>query len=261
MVKRWFQKAPSDISSDLQLHRVGKHMVLLRPGLIEFLVEVGPRYDVGCWSSMTRKNMMPIVNLIENEVVAVDSNFKFKFYFSKECVQQEGIYHFQRLQELLFLKPFTVLLQRGIQMDHMHTLLIDDNPNKGYLNPLGTTCCVTTYNDNSKDLVFLDTLLPYLQRLYLFNGTVLEFSYKCPYEGFIFEKYVELVNTDPLEVLLNVIEDEFADVEGIKSAVEFIRADLAPTAWLEVVERIQMLPTNLAREISKRTYFHAFKSW
>ncbi|MCO5573780.1 hypothetical protein L7F22_027554, partial [Adiantum nelumboides] len=173
MVKRWFQKAPSDISSDLQLHRVGKHMVLLMPGLIEFLVEVGPRYDVGCWSSMTRKNMMPIVNLIENEVATVDSNFKFKFHFSQEeCVQPEGIYHFQRPQELLFLKPFTVLLQRGIQMDPMHTLLIDDNPDKEYLNPLGTTCCVTTYNGNSKDPMLLNTPLPYLQRLYSFNGTV-----------------------------------------------------------------------------------------
>ncbi|MCO5594378.1 hypothetical protein L7F22_048408 [Adiantum nelumboides] len=262
VVKRWFQKAPSNISSDLQLFKVDKHMVLLRPGLIEFLVEVGPRYDVGCWSSMTRKNMMPIVNLIENEVVAVDSNFKFKFHFlQEECVPQEGIYYFQWPQELLFLKPFTMLLQRGIQMDPMHTLLIDDNPNKGYLNPLGTTCCVTTYNGNSKDLVLLNTLLPYLHRLYLFNGIVPEFSYKCPYEGLIFEKYTELVKTDPLEVLLNIIEDVFADVEGIKSAVEFIRADPAPTAWPKIVERIQMLPTNVAREISKRTCFHAFKSW
>ncbi|MCO5580089.1 hypothetical protein L7F22_033955 [Adiantum nelumboides] len=231
-------------------------MVSLRPRLIEFLVEVGPRYDVGCWSSMTRKNMMSIVNLIENEVAAVDSNFKFKFHFSQEeCVQQEGLYHFQRPQELLFLKPFTVLLQRGIQMDPMHTLLIDDNPDKGYLNPLGITCCVTTYNGNSKDPMLLDTLLPYLQRLYSFNGTVPGFSYKCPYEGFIFEKYAESVNTDPLKVLLNVIEDEFADVEGIKSVVEFIRADPAPTAWPEVLERIQMLPTNVARKFQKGPAF------
>ncbi|MCO5605312.1 hypothetical protein L7F22_059494 [Adiantum nelumboides] len=127
MVKRWFQKAPSNISYDLQLHRVGKHMVSLKPGLIE----LGPRYDVGCWSSMTQKNMMPIVNLIKNEVAAVDSNIKFKFHFSQEeCVHKEGIYHFQRPQELLFLKLFTVLLQRGIQMDPTHTLLIDDNLDK-----------------------------------------------------------------------------------------------------------------------------------
>ncbi|MCO5611989.1 hypothetical protein L7F22_066250 [Adiantum nelumboides] len=186
-------------------------MVSLMPGLIEFLVEVGPCYDVGCWSSMTRKNMMPIVNLIENEVAAVDSNFKFKFHFlQEECVQQEGIYHFHLPQELLFLKPFIVLLQGGIQMDPMHTLLIDDNLDKGYLNPLGTSCCVTTHNGNSKDPVLLDMLFSYLQRLYSLRT---------------FEKYAELVTTDPLKVLLNVIEDEFADVEGIKSAVELIRAD------------------------------------
>ena len=47
------------------------------PGPIEFLVELGPHYDVGYWSSMTRRNMMPIINLIKNEVVDVDSIFKF----------------------------------------------------------------------------------------------------------------------------------------------------------------------------------------
>lgn len=111
MVKRWFQQAASDISPDLQLHRVGKHMVSLRPGLIQFLAELGPRYDVGTWSSMTPKNLMPIVSLIENEVAAVDSNFKFKFHFSQEeCVQKPGIYHPKRTEDLLFLKPFTSLL-------------------------------------------------------------------------------------------------------------------------------------------------------
>lgn len=163
MVKRWFKQAPSDISLDLQLHRVSKHIVLLRPRLIEFLAELGSHYDVGTWSSITPKNLMLIFNLIENEVTAMDSNFKFKFHFSQEeCVQQAIIYHFERTKEILFLKPFTSLLHKDIQMDPMHTLLIDDTPDKGYLNPLGTTCCVKTYNDDSNAIVLLEKLLPYL---------------------------------------------------------------------------------------------------
>lgn len=262
MIKRWYGRPPSNISPDVKLHRIDRHIVSLRPGLIEFLAEVGSYYAIGCWSSMTRRNMMPIVSLIEDEVCAVDSNFKFQFCFSQdECVQQEGIYHPERINELLFLKPFRVLFERGIEMDSMQTLLIDDAPDKGCLNPVGSLCCVSPYNGDSNDSELLQTLLPYLQRLHAFHGTVPDFSYNCPYEGFIFEVHAEARNTDPIEELLNWIQDEFFEVEDIQSAVRLLRADPAPRTWPEVADKIRMLPSNLAEEISRRLRFNTYFSW
>ena len=79
MIKRWFDRPPPTISPDIRLHRVDRHVVCLRPGLIDFLAQVGSRYAIGSWTSMTRRNMLPIVSLIEDEVQAVDPSFKFQF--------------------------------------------------------------------------------------------------------------------------------------------------------------------------------------
>ena len=144
----------------------------------------------------------------------------------------------------------------------MHTLLIDDSADKGCLNPVGSTCCVGPYNGDSNDSELLGTLLPYLQRLYSFDGTVPNFSYECPYEGFIFEVYAESRNTNPINELLNWVETEFVEVEDIQSAMQFLRAEPAPTrTWPEVSNKFRMLPSNVAEEISIRIRFHASYSW
>ena len=262
MIKRWFDRPPPDISPDIQLHRVGRHMVCLRPGLIEFLCEVGSRFAVGAWSSMTRRNMFPIVSLIEDLVCAVDPTFKFQFQFSQDdCVQDERVFHHERTNELLFLKPFRVLFERGIDLDSMHTLLIDDTADKGCFNPVGSTCCVGTFNGDANDSELLGSLLPYLQMLYDFEGTVPDFSYECPYEGFIWEVHANHCNTNPIEEMVNWMEAEFSEVEDIHRAMQFLRDDPAPNTWPEFKDKIRMLPSDVSEEISRRVRFQAAFTW
>lgn len=68
------------------MHNVGNHIMYLQPSLTKFLANLWTYFELATWSSMMKRNVEPLVALIERTMAWEDGMSCFKFNFHKTNV-------------------------------------------------------------------------------------------------------------------------------------------------------------------------------
>ena len=109
---------------------------------------------------MTKRKVDPLVSLIECELERQGAkDFDFKFNFSQEhCCTSKEHRHLKRPNELCMLNPFIALAEDDIDFDPNQTILVDDTPLKGVLNPPSNCINPLTYEGDPNEIEWVATL-------------------------------------------------------------------------------------------------------
>lgn len=140
LLHRYFSK-----SSMHQNIRCGKGWIALRPGCIEFLTLMVEKYNVGIWSTALRQNVEPLITALQGQS---ETRLSFLFVWCQEqCeVYSNGkIYRPDKLGVEAMFKPLAKL-GNIFKCDARRTILIDDSPYKGSVNPQENCIYPPTFN-------------------------------------------------------------------------------------------------------------------
>ena len=153
-----------DKSSNHQNIRCGNGWIALRSGCIEFLTTLVEKYNVGIWSTTLKRNVEPIISALQS-ISNTTLSFFFVWYQEQCEVYSNGrIYRPDKLGVEAMFKPLSTL--GGLfKSDARRTLLIDDSPYKGSVNPQENCIYPPTFNRFKNDDFLVNDLLPYLHRL------------------------------------------------------------------------------------------------
>ncbi|KAK1352938.1 hypothetical protein POM88_052776 [Heracleum sosnowskyi] len=121
--------------------RVGRKAVFKRPHCEDFMLFCLERFDVGIWSSRTKKN----VDSILARLLGYDIRFQLKFCWGQSNCNVTNFKTRESGNKFLMYKEIKKLSAIG-GYDESNTLLVDDTPYKAYKNPPNTTIFPNTYN-------------------------------------------------------------------------------------------------------------------
>ncbi|XP_021908778.1 uncharacterized protein LOC110822858 [Carica papaya] len=121
--------------------RYGKHLVFKRPFCDEFMRFCFERFEVGIWSSALERNVEGVLGCVMGDLKS-----KLLFEWDQEQCTDSGFKSLEKVGKPLYLKELQNLwgkinkqfLKKEGNFSATNTLLIDDKPYKGLLNPLNT---------------------------------------------------------------------------------------------------------------------------
>jgi hypothetical protein len=114
----------------------GRFKVFKRPFCEGFLNFCFERFEVGIWSSAREYNIYDVL-----EIVMGDLRRKLLFIWDQEKCTDTGLQSLEKEEKPLFLKELKKIWEQKIyqgKYSASNTLLIDDTPYKGLLNPPNT---------------------------------------------------------------------------------------------------------------------------
>ena len=159
LLKRCWQKSPKHKSLKLSLE-----YLVLRPGCISFLSTLLDRFNVGIWSTASDDNLVDVINALEREA---GGRLPFFMIWGQDgcqtCKKQRICRPDNPGAEALF-KPLA-FASKAFQFDARRTILIDDTPYKGCVNPANNCIFPPSFDINAQDNVLMGELLPYLVHL------------------------------------------------------------------------------------------------
>lgn len=122
--------------------------VFKRPFCDDFLRFCFEKFDVGVWSSRTKRNVNPLIDFLFG-----DSRHKLLFCWDQSHCTDTGFTTVENRSKPLFLKELkkiweylesTLQLNKG-EYDESNTLLLDDSPYKALCNPVHTAIFPPSY--------------------------------------------------------------------------------------------------------------------
>ncbi|KAJ6293929.1 hypothetical protein OIU76_022075 [Salix suchowensis] len=122
--------------------------VFKRPFCDDFLRFCFQKFDVGVWSSRTRRNLNPLIDFLFG-----DSRHKLLFCWDQSHCTDTGFTTVENTSKPMFLKELKKLweylestphLNKG-EYDESNTLLLDDSPYKALCNPVHTAIFPQSY--------------------------------------------------------------------------------------------------------------------
>lgn len=146
------------------------HYVMLRPGLTQFLHFLFRFFKVGLWSSMKVRDLQSVINVMQ--FAGVDFTY-FEFLLDRSYCYEDPEYQHPHLPFAeMYTKPF---LHIPHTVDPCNTILLDEHREKGKYNPTGSTLVIQGFNADPQDDYLQEILIPYLWRLYNFEGNAVDF--------------------------------------------------------------------------------------
>ena len=154
----------SSISSYLCIQH-GFYKLVIRPRCFEFLEDLCRNFHVGIWSTMLHKNVCSHVNAIERYA---KRTYPFFMVWGQEDCYIHGLRKVYRPDKPQVEAMFKPLLRVWNQCKSIcntkNTLLIDDSPFKGCINP-ASNCIYPNSFQGQPDCMLYNELLPYLLKL------------------------------------------------------------------------------------------------
>ena len=144
---------------------IGRTTIAVRPRCFEFLDEICQHFHVGIWSTMLHKNVCAYVNTLEQYT---HKQYHFFMVWGQEECYIHNLRKVYRPDKPTVEAMFKPLLRVWYQFqnicDRKNTLLIDDSPFKGCVNPKDNCLFLESFHGNHDD-VLCNELLPYLLNL------------------------------------------------------------------------------------------------
>ena len=142
------------------------YMYTERPGLHEFLEKAFAHFDVGIWTCAAKPRAMDMMNLIFDE----KTRSRFKFVYTQEFTVDSKIPRpdvKDQKANILFKDLQKVWDNFGDLYDATNTILLDDSPEKSWLNPCHSGLTVDAFEaaNQNTDVFLLEVLWPYLSRV------------------------------------------------------------------------------------------------
>ena len=151
-------------SSCLHVQHDGYKLVI-QPGCFQFLEDLCKHFYVGIWSTMLHKNVCSHVDAIQQHSKRA---YPFFMVWGQEDCYIHGLRKVYRPDKPLVEAMFKPLLRVWNQCKSIcnkrNTLLIDDSPFKGCINP-PNNCIYPPSFQGQLDNMLCDELLPYLLKL------------------------------------------------------------------------------------------------
>ena len=163
-------KEDPKITSSTCVHiHVNHYKVVVRPGCFEFLEELCRHFHVGIWSTMLRKNVCSYVNALQQYA---KRSYPFFMVWGQEDCYIHGLRKVYRPDkphvEAMFKPLIRVWNHFKTICNRKNTILLDDSPFKGCINPENN--CIFPYTfQGHVDNVLYEELLPYLLKLHQFD--------------------------------------------------------------------------------------------
>lgn len=141
---------------------IGRSTIALRPGCFEFLDKLCQYFHVGIWSTMLHRNVCAYLNALENKA---RKRYNFFMVWGQEVCYIHNLRRVYRPDkpyvEAMFKPLLRVWYQHKDVCNVKNTLLIDDSPFKGCINPKDNCLYPLSYQGES-DAFLCNELLPYL---------------------------------------------------------------------------------------------------
>ena len=138
---------------------------MIRPRCFEFLDNLCRYFHVGIWSTMLHKNVCTHLNALQHHARRI---YPFFMVYGQDDCYKHGlrkVYRPDKPQVEAMFKPLLrVWNQYKSICNRKNTLLVDDSPFKGCINP-SDNCIYPDCFDGHPDSMLLDELLPYLLKL------------------------------------------------------------------------------------------------
>ncbi|KAL2509254.1 Haloacid dehalogenase-like hydrolase (HAD) superfamily protein [Forsythia ovata] len=139
--------------------RYGKFRVFKRPFCTEFMQFCFQRFEVGLWSSATERNIDGLLV----SITGAGMKNKLSFVWGQEECIDSGFHCLRKVEKPLFLKDLKLLWEKKYldlpwrrgQYSSSNTLLIDDEPHTGLLNPPNTAIFPRPYKRHDSKDTFL----------------------------------------------------------------------------------------------------------
>lgn len=144
---------------------IGRTTISVRPGCFEFLDEICQYFHVGIWSTMLHKNVCAYVSTLEKH-----AHKKYNFFMvwgQEDCYihNLRKVYRPDKPNVEAMFKPLLrVWYQHKNLCNKKNTLLIDDSPFKGCVNPKDNCLYLESFQGRL-DYILWNDLLPYLLNL------------------------------------------------------------------------------------------------
>ena len=156
---------PKGSSSNCVHICLDRYKVVIRPGCLEFLEDLCRQFHVGIWSTMLHRNVCSHVNALQQYA---KRSYPFFMVWGQEDCYIHGlrkVYRPDKPQVEAMFKPLLrVWNQFKTSFNRKNTILLDDSPFKGCINPPSN--CIYPYSfQGHADNMLHDELLPYLLKL------------------------------------------------------------------------------------------------
>ena len=156
---------PKTSSSSCVHISLDRYKIVIRPGCFEFLEELCRHFHVGIWSTMLHKNVCYHVNILQQYA---RRSYPFFMVWGQEDCYIHGLRKVYRPDkphvEAMFKPLLRVWNQFKSLCNRKNTLLIDDSPFKGCINPASNCIYPNSFHGHA-DHMLCDELLPYLFKL------------------------------------------------------------------------------------------------
>ena len=141
------------------------YKLVIRQGCFEFLNDLCRHFHVGIWSTMLHKNVCTHLNALQH---CAKRTYPFFMVYGQEDCYIHGlrkVYRPDKPQVEAMFKPLLrVWNQYKSICNRKNTLLVDDSPFKGCINP-SNNCIYPEKFEGHPDSMIYDELLPYLLKL------------------------------------------------------------------------------------------------